>query len=331
GTDFYDADWYKSYRQDGNCPYGLALASDGTYLWGTRTNEVWRARLTLYYGYRSSAGVEYGNSNTYFVEDWTRSRTRNASSVTFHGIDVWGLLEQYTVPGPWEVNFMSNQYNVYQLIEKVVQCIGGTLGYVSRSSLMTGLYPRMEFHPGESGDGVLRRLLQLVPDVLRFNGFNAYVIYPQAGDSYSYEYKFPAALSGEHPILTGSYKQGSYAANRAYIIGKDTEDFHVFGESEISGEIDKVGERLQFTLQTDIATAALAEDVAEAVLAAERIDAAYGSVLVPPNCGQELWDVVRINDTPCGQANADYRITAMLLKYEDRDSAYSQRLTLGGV
>jgi hypothetical protein len=220
---------------------------------------------------------------------------------------------------------------VYQLIEKVVQCIGGTLDYVSRSSLMTGLYPRMEFHPGESGAGVLRRLLQLVPDVLRFNGFNAYVLYPQAGDGYSYEYHFPAVLSGEHPILTGSYKKDSYGTNRAYVIGKNTEDYPVFGEAENAGEIGDVGERLQFKLQTDVATAARAEDVAEAVLARERINAAYGSILVPPNCGQELWDVVRINDTPCGKANVDYRVTAMLLNYKDRDSAYSQHLTMGGV
>jgi hypothetical protein len=393
GTDFYDADWYKSYRQDGNCPYGLALATDGTYLWGTRANEVWRARLpgqcwpvpvfndmttsisTIYqkyilsvkevirrharselflevdtsggyfsvlpagnmdrgarltfeYGYRTASGIEYGNANTYFVEDWMHSRTRNASSVLIHAIDAWGLLEQYTVPGPWEVNFTDDQYDVYELIDKVLQCIGGTLDYTPPS---TGLYPRMEFHAGESGAGVLRRLLQLVPDVLMFNGFDAYLLSPQESDTYSYEYYFPAPLSGEHPILAGSYRQLSYGTNRAYVIGKDTEDYPVFGEAENAGEIGDVGERLQFNLQTDIATAALAEDVAEAVLARERIDAAYCSILVPPNCGQELWDVVRINDTPCGKANADYRVISMLLNYEDRDSAYSQRLTLGGV
>jgi hypothetical protein len=289
------------------------------------------AAITLQAGYKTTAGNEYAAGNTYFIEDWTRSRGPNVSSLTLHAIDAWGLLEQYSVPAPWEANLVGDTYTVYQLISKVIQCIGGSLDYVSRSTLMTSLYPRMEFSSGETGAGVLRRLLQLVPDVLLFNGFNAYVLYPQDSDSYVYRYHFPAALSGEHPLLAASYRQRSCGVNRACVIGKDTGDYNVFGEDDNAAEIAHVGERLQFILQTDLLTAALAEDVAQAALARQRIDAASGSLLLPPNCGQELWDVVRINDTPCGQSDADYRITALRLVYDARAGDYYHRLTLGAV
>jgi hypothetical protein len=45
-TDFYtDMDWYKTYKDKTSCTYGLSLCSDSTYLWGTRNNQIWRAKL----------------------------------------------------------------------------------------------------------------------------------------------------------------------------------------------------------------------------------------------------------------------------------------------
>jgi hypothetical protein len=77
------------------------------------------------------------------------------------------------------------------LIGKVMQTVGGTLGYKSRSSLITGLYPKIEIGAGESGASVLRRLLNLVPDVIYFFGLDAYIVYPQEGDTIVYKYRFP--------------------------------------------------------------------------------------------------------------------------------------------
>ena len=42
GTDFYDGKWERAHRQLIDTPYGMAVSCDGTYLWATRTNEVWR-------------------------------------------------------------------------------------------------------------------------------------------------------------------------------------------------------------------------------------------------------------------------------------------------
>ncbi len=45
GSDFYDAEWDRAERQQGNCLYGMALACHDGYLWGTRRNEIWRCRV----------------------------------------------------------------------------------------------------------------------------------------------------------------------------------------------------------------------------------------------------------------------------------------------
>jgi hypothetical protein len=256
GTDFYDNYWGLADSQKLSTPCGLAVASDGSYVWGTRANEVWRmpvpgllqlpppagtgegdnitimqadiagfqenifshaagnllveidnargdydglpndyirrgSQVKLKYGYIAHGVPQYNPGNIYFIEDWSYERSPNRASVVLHCIDAWGLLENFTIPAPAELNFIAEEYSVYELIEILLQCIGGTLTYVSRSDAMVSLYPRLLINAGETAAGVLRRLLDLVPDVLRFDGLTCYVINPLATDQPVYRYHFP--------------------------------------------------------------------------------------------------------------------------------------------
>jgi hypothetical protein len=256
GTDFYDNYWGLAYSQNLSTPYGLAVASDGTYVWGTRANEVWRmpipgvlqvpptagtgegdsitipqadivtfqesvfphstsnllieldncagdynglpdgyirkgSQVRLKYGFVAQGVPQYNPGDVYFIEDWSYERSPNRTSVVLHCIDAWGLLANFTIPAPAEINFIDDQYTVYELIEVLVRCIGGTLTYVSRSDAMTSLYPRLLINAGETAAGVMYRLLDLVPDVLRFDGLTCYVINPQETDQPVYRYHFP--------------------------------------------------------------------------------------------------------------------------------------------
>ena len=96
---------------------------------------------------------------------------------------------QFNKPVEWNVS--SDEFTCYQLIEKVMQAVGGTLAYKSRSSLIISLYPKLDVGAGESAASVLRRLLNLVPDVIYFFGLDAYIVYPQEGDTIVYKYRFP--------------------------------------------------------------------------------------------------------------------------------------------
>ena len=45
GTEFKDSDWYRAYPLDVIATYGLALASDGVYLYAAAPDQVWRTAL----------------------------------------------------------------------------------------------------------------------------------------------------------------------------------------------------------------------------------------------------------------------------------------------
>ena len=131
-----------------------------------------------------------------------------------------------------------------------------------------------------------------------------------------------------HIALDGRYITESPEVNRAYVIGRDAEGNPVHGTAVTQAEVDLVGERLDFHQLLSIPTAAKADDVAEAMLAKQRISGSRGHILIPPNCGAELWDVVHITDELCAQAAAAYRIAAMHTEYHPKQARYHQTLYL---
>lgn len=261
GTEFKDADWYRAYPLDVTATYGLAVASDGTYLYAACPNQVWRTALPgswtppsagsgagTYYpvpashllavreqvealaagsltltldnsrgqydsigsgsgtlaaslkrgsqvalsiGYRIAGVNTYSAVGKYFIEKLGYHRKPGECYFIIRSVDAWGLLKRYAFNRPVEWNCATDEYNVYELVEKVIQAVGGTLGYKSRSSQITGIYPNVSVTAGQNGALVLRRLLSLVPDVIYFDGLAGYIVYPQATDSPSYYLRFP--------------------------------------------------------------------------------------------------------------------------------------------
>jgi len=148
------------------------------------------SRVNLKIGYNTGT-EEVSEAARYFIEAMEYSRAPNVASFIMHCVDACGLLQRYRFNKPVEWNIGSDEFTCYQLIEKVMQSVGGTLSYKSRSSLITSLYPRLEVGAGESAASVLKRLLAMVPDVIYFFGLDGYIVYPQAADAADYWYKFP--------------------------------------------------------------------------------------------------------------------------------------------
>ena len=150
------------------------------------------SRLNLFIGYKTTSGDQLSESGRYFIESLEYLRNPNESLFVIRGVDAWWLLARYQFNKPVEWNIGSDDLTCYQLIEKVVQAVGGTLSYKSRSSLITSLYPRLEVGAGESAAGVLKRLLGMVPDAIYFFGLDGFIVYPQESDTVVYKYRFPA-------------------------------------------------------------------------------------------------------------------------------------------
>ncbi len=252
GSDFIDDDWSKAYYLPlADYDYGMALATDGTYIWGSRADSLYRSYLpnnawitpTIGTGAHASSetiaqaaiasidenienqiessldliidnsdsaydslptthikkgsrvefnfgidGLYPTERNHYFIEDFGDIHKSPHTQIRIHCIDALGLLERYKLPGGQEYNLSANEKTVYEIIEKAIQCIGGTLTYISRSTDMATFYPQVIFTAGESGASVLRRLLSLVPDVIRFRGLEGCIINPLTTDTENYVY-----------------------------------------------------------------------------------------------------------------------------------------------
>jgi hypothetical protein len=136
-------------------------------------------------------------------------------------------------------------------------------------------------------------------------------------------------FSGFHLIWDGQYATETPEVNRAYVIGTDANGNPVYGEAIDTTELGLVGERLDFIPDPAIPTTAQAGDVASAILAKMRLTKARGVILIPPNCGQELFDVVQISDAGANQAAVSFRVVGIRFEYNPKQARYQHKLILG--
>ena len=132
-----------------------------------------------------------------------------------------------------------------------------------------------------------------------------------------------------HVVLDGQYTTATPPTNRAYVIGRDIYGNPVYGTAVDSTELGLVGERLDFQQDPAIPTEAKAADVANAILAKMRLTGKRGVILIPPNCGQELFDVVQITDSGANQSAVKFRVVGIRFEYNPKQDCYQHKLILG--
>jgi hypothetical protein len=54
-----------------------------------------------------------------------------------------------------------------------------------------------------------------------------------------------------------------------------------------------------------------------------------GVILIPPNCGQELFDVVQISDAGANQSAVTFRVVGIRFEYNPKQARYQHKLILG--
>jgi hypothetical protein len=132
-----------------------------------------------------------------------------------------------------------------------------------------------------------------------------------------------------HVILDGQYHIESPEINRAYVIGRDQYGNPVYGTAVDSTELGLVGERLDFQQELAIPTSSQAESMASAILSKMRLTGKKGVILIPPNCGQELFDVVEVTDSKGNQQAVKFRVVGIRFEYNPKQARYQQKLILG--
>ena len=132
-----------------------------------------------------------------------------------------------------------------------------------------------------------------------------------------------------HVVLDGNYITATPPTNRAFVIGRDVYGNPVYGTAVDSTELGLVGERLDFQQEPAIPTTAQAGAMADAILTKMRLTGKRGVILVPPNCGQELFDVVEVTDTKSNQAAVKFRVVGIRFEYNPKQARYQHNLILG--
>lgn len=271
-------------------------------------------------GYHTGAGPEVSAGPACWIEGWEYGFAGGTAHFAIQAEDGWGLLERWRARRQFD--WAGGTRNIFQLLSFIHARAGLKFGGIGMSGDMVNRYPAFTIHPGESGGRAVRRLLDMVPDVLFFRGNGGYVKSPQASDDSDYSY------GGDHPLVRGSYSSAPFAVNRVQVYGDG-----VMAESFAWEQISKVYDRLRQVHDLNLDTTSQAQQRGQAELRRQSLAHDGGEIVVPANCGQELYDVVDISDERAGLTGAKRRLLGLSLHYSTRGrrARYEHRLDLGGV
>jgi len=350
--------------------YGVAMAHSSNYAWLSTPYEVWRAPLTpsslditddvialsaqagptsgkiqidlrnddgrysgppfaiklgsevlFSPGYRTSQGMEASSGPACWIEGWTYVCRPPSSFLRLYASDAWGLLERWKARRQFA--WAAGTKSVFQLLNFIMARAGLEFSSFSNSEALVNHCPAFTISPGESGKTAVLRLLSMVPDVLYFRGNCGYVVNPQASDNSIYAY------GTAHAILEAEYTERARQANRVQVFGLPssvamTEDWDW-------EEIDLVYDRLAQVHDINLDTSAEAHARGEAMLRHAAIESEDGCIVVPLNCGQELYDVIEITDALAGLTTAKRRVLSLHHTYDTRKGLYTLKIGLGDV
>jgi hypothetical protein len=277
-------------------------------------------------GYVTSQGNEVSSGQTFILESYEHISASGKASLVLNAFDGWRLIENWRARHQFRWNKQSDEMSVKEILAFVLGRVGLKLEVKSASSALTGDYPDFAINPGNRGNIVIQRLLSLVPDVLFIEGDTAYVVNPLAGDESDYSY------GSTHPLFEGRYLAKAGELNRLQVEGYDpTEEEAIVVDAFAWEEIERLYDRIGRIEDRNIESITAAEDRGESYFRGVEMESVNGAILVPVNCGQQMYDVIDITDSRAGLTAAKRQVNGLTLIYSPQRGEYRQRLLLGGV
>jgi hypothetical protein len=286
-------------------------------------------RIDFAAGYRTPAGNEFSAGLSFILQAYEHINSNNGkTSLTLYASDAWTLIENWTARYQFRWNPVNDDACVKEILTQVLARCGIGLEAISQSTAATGFYPDFTIHPGENGRTVINRLLSFIPDVLFIEGLKAYLINPLDSDAkvYSYYSQAGTPVPPFHVIFEGKYRTGTWKVNRIKAEGTG-----VLADTFEWTEINKSGGILEMAEDLNIDTPARAHERGNARLRQAEIESISGSIRVPVNCGQQLYDVIEITDSPAGLTAAKRRVLGISLTFTPNKGIYEQKLLLGNI
>lgn len=277
-------------------------------------------------GYVTTQGNETSPGPVFWLDSWEHNSPGGNSIFSLYGIDGWHLLQNWRARHQFRWNKSSDEMSVKQILEFVFARAGIKLEVKSQSSVVMGFYPDFTIHPDDKGNLIVNRLLSFVPDLIFIEGSKAYLVNPQSTDGSVYSY-------GQiHAILSGRYRSGSRQLSQVRIEGYDTGSGEpIIVDSFSWEEIEHLFDKSKQITDMNIDTAAVGQTLGSTYLRKTDIESISGMIIVPVNCGQQIYDVIDITDSRAGLLNVKRRVMGIILGYRPDRGEYEQRILLGGV
>ena len=269
-------------------------------------------------GYTTASGVEVSAGPTFWVTGWERRYGGGEATLVVHAADGWALLAGWRARRQFA--WARGEAAMASILGFILQRVGLGLQSTNPSAAMLTHRPSFTVHPGETGATAVRRLMAMAPDLLHFRGREAFVRQPQPTDAVSY------AFGSYHPVHHMRLAASAPDATRVQVFGAAG-----VGEAIAWREIPLVGERLRQVHDLNQDTLAKAEAHAAALLDRHHRDTVSGELQAPPNCAQELHDIVDVHP-PNAAAATRMRVAALELDYRRTGTPrYQQKITLTGL
>ena len=370
--DFVTNTWREPVPFDLDCEYGLAMAHGGGHAWLSTPSGVWQAstaasaldvtddvlelreeispfdgrvRITLRNddgrysdltvgdnrligpsrqvdvspGYVTDVGARVSAGPRYWIEGWEYDCRPGASTLVLLARDGWWLLRHWRAHR--EYAWSAGESSIFLILSFLFARAGLECSVLNGSDALTALEPSFAVHPGEDGLTAVQRLLQMVPDVVRLSGEAATIFNPQPDEAPSYAY------GTDHAVLQGRYALTDRDLNRVTVFGRGP-----VVEAFDWPSIGDVYDRLLQVHDLNLTVVSDAQARAGAMLRKAAMASLDGEIMVPVNCGQELYDVVAVTDARAGLSDAPRRINGISLHYSRADKpVYQMRLRLGAV
>ena len=296
-------------------------------------------KVVIGYGFKTSAGDEYANSNELSVME------QNYNSVPGHltcELVCIGQRNQMAEDRA-ESAYIPTTETTKALITGI---LGSTLApytdlppyilsYDSEDTLLNTFTPKESFRilVNTNKQAALSRLLMYTKCVARpQNDGKIHIFLPTTtGAVYDYEY----ALTGDyHRFLNKSKRKRIVIPNHIKVSDYDEPPTYS-GEASDTESINNYRDIFQYEKFYSLASNAQAEELAEAILARYQMNAQTASAIVPMNVGAEIYDYVKItdsreDDTAIGNIGYIHRRFSALPSKEYPMGRYDMTIGFGG-
>ena len=251
-------------------------------------------------GYETAAGAEASAGPRFWITALRRRRQSGSSTVEIEAVDGWGLLRAWTASR--QLVWAADTLTAFQVLRDLARRAGLTVFSTHASVEATTLKPAFTVRAGEHGSTAASRLLTALPDVLVVSGVNATLIEPEPDDGVDYAYGAGHAVAG----LSEDERQP--AAGWAGVFGSG-----VFAEA-LDEEALRRGASTAVAVDDNLTAQARADARASTLLRQSALAAPRGELIVVPNVGQEVADVVSVTDAALGLSAARYRVATLRLR-----------------